>query len=139
MKDDDDNDDDDDDNVNAWSNNGFGTNSVTMLPVVVRSLLCLYRRMAIGWMAKVHLQELNWSSSINSAGVVSVLIFCVDLQYLHFIYPYKNQLHWAQFTRIHNFNRYWKHSQCPKRCVESKKDNLCLLYMSIEVGWPFCL
>jgi hypothetical protein len=43
--------------------------------------------MAIGWAAKVRLQELNWSSSINSEEAVSVLIFCVDLQYLHFIYP----------------------------------------------------
>jgi len=59
MKDDDDDDDDDDDNVNAGTNDGFGTNSVTMFPVVVRSLLSLYRLMAIGWMAKVHLQRVK--------------------------------------------------------------------------------
>jgi hypothetical protein len=79
--------DDDDDYANAGTKDGFGTSSVTPLPVVVWSLLYLYRLMATGWTAKVHLQELNWSSSINTEGVVSVLIFCVDLQYLHFIYP----------------------------------------------------
>ena len=128
MKDDDD--DDDDDNVNAWSNNGFGTNSVTMLPVVVRSLLCLYRRMAIGWMAKVHLQELNWSSSINSAGVVSVLIFCVDLQYLHFIYSYKNQLHWAQFTRIHNSTD-TENTASVQSVVLNQKKIICVYYICL--------
>jgi hypothetical protein len=59
--------------VNAGTKDGFGTNSVTLLPVVVWSLLYLYRLMATGWTAKVHLQELNWSSSINTKGVESLL------------------------------------------------------------------
>jgi hypothetical protein len=46
--------DDDDDYVNAGTKDGFGTNSVTLLPVVVCSLLYLYRLMATGWTAKVH-------------------------------------------------------------------------------------
>jgi hypothetical protein len=33
---------DDDDDVNAGTKDRFGTNSVTVLPVVVRSLLSLY-------------------------------------------------------------------------------------------------
>jgi spore maturation protein SpmB len=68
--------DDDDDYVNEGTKDGFGTNSVTMLPVVVRNLLSLYRLMATGWTAKVHLQELNWSSSINNEGMVSSYFLC---------------------------------------------------------------
>ena len=82
MKDDDE---DDDDYVKAGTKDGFGTNSITVLPVVVKSLSSLYRMMATGWTAKVHLPELNWSSSINTARVVSVLIFCIELQNLYFI------------------------------------------------------
>jgi len=78
-------DDDDDDYVNAGTKDGFGKNSVTLLPVVVWRLLYLYRLMATGWTAKVHLRELvGVARSILKEWYLflfSVLIFNIYILY----------------------------------------------------------